>query len=94
MAAGITGISGRTWRRIGVLGAVALTIGVLTTGDPGSSAGPSGGSSSFPTSLGVPSDQAQDPAAELARERQAVQALNDVSQLRYDALMNTASSNP
>jgi hypothetical protein len=42
--------------------------------------------------MNVSGDSAQDPAAELERQRQAVQALNESSQLRYDAAQNAANS--
>ncbi|TMK98694.1 MAG: hypothetical protein E6G41_17760 [Actinobacteria bacterium] len=93
MTARTTGISGKAWRRIAVVAAVGLTIAALT-GGRGSSAGPSPGPTPSPSFSGVPSDQAQDPAADLERERQAVQALNDASQQRFDSELNTANSSP
>jgi hypothetical protein len=92
MAAGSTRISGRTWRRVGGLAAVALVIAALGSGHSGSSAGTSPGPSSYPTPVGVPGDASVDPAAELERQRQAVQALQDGSQQMHDAAMNTANS--
>lgn len=92
MAAGTTGISGRTWRRVGGLAAAGLVIAALASGGHDSSPGTSTGPSSYPTPADVSSDTAQDPAAELERQRQAVQALQDGSQQSYDAAMNTANS--
>ena len=92
MAAGSTRISGRTWRRVGGLAAVGLVIAALGSGHSGSSAGTSPGPSSYPTSMGAPSDTSVDPAAELERQRQAVQALQEGSQQSYDAAQNTAGS--
>ena len=92
MAAGNTRISSRTWRRVGGLAAVGLVIAALGSGHSGSSAGTSPDPSSQPTSVGVPGDASVDPATELERQRQAVQALHDGSQQSYDAAMNTANS--
>jgi hypothetical protein len=92
MAAGGARISARTWRRVGGLAAVALVIAALASGHSGSSEGTTPGPSSYPTSVGVPGDTSVDPAAELERQRQAVQALQDGSQAIYDANMGTASS--
>ena len=92
MAAGSTRISGRTWRRVGGLAAVGLVIAAVGSGHSGSSDGTSSGPSSYPTPAGVPGDTSVDPAAELARERQAAQALQDASQQSFDAGMNTANS--
>jgi hypothetical protein len=92
MAEGTTRISRRTWRSICGLAAAGLAIAALASGDHGSSPGTSPGPSSFPSPVDVSGDSAPDPAAELERQRQAVQALNDASQLRYDAAQNTANS--
>jgi hypothetical protein len=92
MAEGTTRISGRTWRRVGGLAAAGLVIAALASGGHHSSRQTSTDPSSYPTPVDVSGDGTQDPAAELERERQAVQALNDASQLRYDAAQNTANS--
>ena len=92
MAAGSTRISGRTWRRIGGLAAVGLVIAALGSSHSGSSEGTSPGPSSYPTPVGVAGDTSVDPAAELARDRQASQALQDGSQQSFDAAMHTANS--
>ena len=92
MAAGSTRISGRTWRRVGGLAAVGLVIAALGSGHSGSSEGTSPGPSSYPTPVGAPGDTSVDPAAELERQRQAVQALQEGSQQSYDAAKNTANS--
>jgi hypothetical protein len=92
MAEGTTRISGRTWRRICGLAAAGFVIAAVASGGHGTSRHTSPDPSSFPTPVDVSGDGAQDPAAELERERQAVQALNDSSQLRYDAAQNTANS--
>ena len=92
MAAGSTRISNRTWRRVGGLAAVGLVIAALGSGHSGSSEGTSPGPSSYPTPVGAAGDTSVDPAAELERQRQAVQALQDGSQQSYDAAMNTANS--
>jgi hypothetical protein len=92
MAAGSTRISGRTWRRVGGLAAVGLVIAALGSSHSGSSEGTSPGPSSYPTPVGVPGDTSVDPAAELERQRQAVQALQDGSQQGYDAAIHTADS--
>ena len=92
MAPGSTRIPGRTWRRVGGLAAVALVIAALGSGHSSSSEGTSPGPSSYPTPVGVPRDTSVDPAAELERERQAAQALQDASQQSFDAAMNTANS--
>jgi hypothetical protein len=42
--------------------------------------------------MGVPSDTSADPAADLERDRQAAQALQDGSQQSFDAEMGTANS--
>src|ERR1700754_2746161 len=91
MAEGTTRISGRTWRTVGGLAAAALVIGALASGHHGSQP-TSPGPSTFPTPADVSGDSAQDPAAELERQREAVQALNDSSQLRYDAAQTAANS--
>ena len=64
----------------------------LGSSHSGSSEGTSPGPSSYPTPVGVPGDTSVDPAAELERQRQAVQALQDGSQQSYDAALNTANS--
>jgi hypothetical protein len=92
MAAGSTRISGRTWRRVGGLAAVALAIAALNSGHSSSPQGTSSGPSSYPTPAGAPGETSVDPAAELERERQAAQALQDGSQAGFDAAMNTANS--
>jgi alpha-beta hydrolase superfamily lysophospholipase len=92
MAEDTTRISGRTWRRVCGLAAAGLVIAALASGGHGSSPRTSPGPSPVPTSVDVSGDSAQDPAAELERQRQAVQALNESSQLRYDAAQNTANS--
>jgi hypothetical protein len=92
MAAGITRISGRTWRRVGGLAAVGLAIAALSSSHSGSPAGPSSGPSSYPAPVGIAGDTTVDPATDLERQRQAAQALQDSSQLSYDAAMNTANS--
>ena len=92
MAAGITRISGRTWRRVGGLAAVGLAIAALGSSHSGSSAGPSPGPSSYPAPVGAAGDAPVDPATDLERQRQAVQALQDSSQLRYGAATNAANS--
>ena len=46
----------------------------------------------LPDFRGRPSDASVDPAAELERQRQAVQALQEGSQQSYDAAQNTAGS--
>jgi len=92
MAAGSTRISARTWRRVGGLAAVALVIAALGSGHSGSSEGTSPGPSSYPTPVGVSGDTPVDPAAELERQRQAVQALQDGSQAIHDANMGAANS--
>jgi hypothetical protein len=92
MAAGSTPISSRTWRRVGCLAAVGLVIAALGSSHSGSSEGTSPGPSSYPTPAGLPGDTSVDPAAELERERQAAQALQDGSQQSFDAAMNTANS--
>jgi hypothetical protein len=92
MAAGTTRISGRTWRRIGGLAAVGLVIAALGSGHSRSSGGTSSGPASYPAPVGVSGDTSVDPSAELERERQAAQALQDGSQAGYDAAMNTANS--
>ena len=92
MAAGSTRISGRTWRRVGGLAAVGLVIAALGSSHSRSSEGTSPSPSSYPTPVGVPGDTSVDPAAELERQRQAVQALQNGSQQSYDAAMNTANS--
>jgi hypothetical protein len=90
MAAGSTRISGRTWRRVGGLAALALA--ALNSGHSSSPQGTSSGPSSYPTPAGAPGETSVDPAAELERERQAAQALQDGSQAGFDAAMNTANS--
>ena len=92
MAAGSTRISGRTWRRVGGLAAVGLVIAALGSGHSRSSEGTSPSPSAYPTSVGAPSDTSVDPAAELERQRQAAQALQEGSQQSYDAAQNTAGS--
>jgi hypothetical protein len=92
MAAGSTRISGRTWRRVGGLAAVGLVMAALGSSHSGSSEGTSPGPSSYPTPVGVPGDTSVDPAAELERQRQAVQALQDGSQQGFDAAIHTADS--
>jgi hypothetical protein len=92
MAEGTTRISGRTWRRICGLAAAGLVIAALASGGHGSSGSTSPEPSFSPSPVDVSGDSGQDPAAELERQRQAVQALNDASQLRYDAAQNTANS--
>ena len=92
MPAGSTRISGRTWRRVGGLAAVGLVIAALGSGHSRSSEGTSPSPSAYPTSVGAPSDTSVDPAAELERQRQAVQALQEGSQQSYDAAQNTAGS--
>ena len=92
MAADTTRISGRTWRRVGCLAAVGLVIAALGSSHSGSSEGTSPGPSSYPTPVGVAGDTSVDPAAELERERQASQALQDGSQQGFDAAMHTANS--
>ena len=92
MAAGSTRISGRTWRRVGGLAAVALVIAALGSGHKGSPDNTSPGPSSYSTPAGVPDDTSVDAAAQLERQRQAVQALQDGSQQSFDAAMNTANS--
>jgi hypothetical protein len=92
MAAGGARISARTWRRVGGLAAVALVIAALASGHKGSPENTSTGPSSYSIPAGVSDDTSVDPAAELERQRQAVQALQDGSQAIYDANMGTASS--
>jgi len=92
MAAGSTRISGRTWRTVGGLAAVALVIAALGSGHSSSSEGTSPGPSSYPTPVGVAGDTSGDPAAELERQRQASQAVQNGSQQIHDAAMNTAGS--
>jgi hypothetical protein len=92
MAADSTRISGRTWRKVGGLAAVGLVIAALGSSHSGSSGGTSPGPSSHPSAVGVPDDTSADPAAELERQRQASQALQDTSQQSYDAAMNSANS--
>ena len=72
--------------------AVALVIAALGSGHKGSPENTSPGPSSYPTSVDVPGDTSVDPAAELERQRQAVQALQDGSQAIHDAEMGTANS--
>jgi len=92
MAEGTTRISGRTWRRVGGLAAAGLVIAALASGHHGSSSSTSPGPSSYQSPVDVSGEATPDPAAELEHQRQAVQALNDASQQRYDALQNTANS--
>jgi hypothetical protein len=92
MAAGSTRISGRTWRRVGGLAAVALVIGALGSGHSSSSEGTSPGPSSHPTPVAVPGDTSVDPAAELEHQRQASQALQDAAQQSHGAAIDTANS--
>jgi len=92
MAAGSTPISGRTWRTIGGLAAVALVIAALGSGHKGSSESTSTGPASYSTPAGVPDDTSVDAAGQLERQRQAVQALQDGSQQSFDAAMNAANS--
>jgi hypothetical protein len=92
MAAGNTRISSRTWRRVGGLAAVGLVIAALGSSHSGSSEGTSSGPSSYPTPVAAPGDTSVDPAAELERQRQASQALQDGSQQIHGAAMNTANS--
>ena len=91
MAAGSTRISGRTWRRVGGLAAVGLVIAALGSATR-ARLRVRRRSLVLPDSVGVPGDTSVDPAAELERQRQAVQALQDGSQQGYDAAMNTANS--
>lgn len=92
MAAGSTRISGRTWRRVGGLAAVGLVIAALGSGHSGSSEGTSPGPSSYPTPVGVAGGTSGDPAAQLERDRQASQALQDASQERFGAAIGAANS--
>jgi hypothetical protein len=73
-AEGTSRISGRTWRRVGGLAVIGIVIAALASGDHGSSRPASPGPSRFPTRVDVAGDSAQDPAAELERQRQAVQS--------------------
>ena len=68
-------------------------IGALASSGHHSSPHTTLGPSPYPTPVDVTGDNAaQDPAADYERDRQAGQALNDASQMRYDALQNTANS--
>jgi hypothetical protein len=92
MAAGNTRISGRTWRRVGGLAAVGLVIAALGSAHSGSSEGTSPGPSSYPAPAGVAGGTSVDPAAQLERDRQASQALQDASQERFGAAIGAANS--
>jgi hypothetical protein len=95
MAAGNTRISGRTWRRVGGLAAVGLVIAALGSAHSGSSEGTSPGPSSYPAPAGVAGGAggtSVDPAAQLERDRQASQALQDASQERFGAAIGAANS--
>jgi hypothetical protein len=92
MASDSARISGRTWRRVGGLAAVGLVLAALGSGHSGSSGGTSSGPSSYPAPVGVAGDTSADPAAQLERDREAGQALQNGSQAGYDAAMNTANS--